>query len=69
MTLGKQFTTAASAIIFNIAIEFKNKFNMRVTDRNINIKIHQLFSKQWIIGERVITAQRKILGNSTRTSS
>ena len=62
MTLGQQFRMAASAIIFNIAIEFKNKSNMRVRASNINIKIHQLFSKQWIIGVCVIITQSQNSG-------
>ena len=62
MTLGQQFRMAASAIIFNIAIEFKNKSNMRVRASNINIKIRQLFSKQWIIGVCVIITQSQNSG-------
>ena len=32
---------------------------MKVTASNINIKIHQLLSKQHILGVRVTTAERK----------
>ena len=32
---------AASANMFYIAIDYKNKTNMKVTASNINIKIHQ----------------------------
>ena len=45
---------AASA---NIAIDYKNKANIKVAASNINIKIHQLFSKQWIPGVRVTIVQ------------
>ena len=44
---------AASAKTFNIAIEYKNKTYMGVAPSNININIHQLFSKQRVL--RVLT--------------
>ena len=36
---------AASGNMFYIAIGYKHKANMKVAASNINIKIHQLFSK------------------------
>ena len=45
MTLGKHFAKAACASPFYIAIKYRNKTNMKVVASNINIKIHQLFSK------------------------
>ena len=69
MTLGEQLTIAASGSMFYIATDYKNKTNMKMPASNINIKIHQLFSKQWILGVCVITAQGKISGDLTRTYS
>ena len=36
---------AACASPFYIAIKYRNKANVKVVASNINIKIHQLFSK------------------------
>ena len=58
-----------SADMFYIAIDYKNKPFMKVAASNINIKIHQLFSKQWILGVCVTIAQRKTSGDLTRTCS
>ena len=69
MTLEEQLTIAASASMFYIAIDYKNKPNMKVAASNININIHRLFSKQRILGVRVTTAQRKTSGDLTRTCS
>ena len=69
MTLGEHLTMAASASMFYIAIDYKNKTNMKVAASDINIKIDQLFSKQWILGVCVTIARRKILGDLTRTCS
>ena len=69
MTLEEQLTMAASARMFYIAVDYKNKPNMKVTASNINIRIHQLFYKQRILGVRVTTAQRKTSGDLTRTYS
>ena len=69
MTLGEHFTKAASASMFYVTIDYKNKANMKIAASNINIKIHQLFSKQRILGVRVTIAQRKISGDLTRTCS
>ena len=69
LSLGEHFTMAASASMFYIAIYCKNKTNMKVAASNINIKIHQLFFKQWILGVRVTIAQRKISWDLTRTCS
>ena len=41
---------AASANIFYVAIDYKNKTYMEVAATSINMKIHQLFSKQLILG-------------------
>ena len=65
MTLEEQLTMAASARMFYIAVDYKNKPNMKVTASNINIKMYQLFSKQRILGVRMITAQRKTSGDLT----
>ena len=43
-TLGKHLMMAASANMFYVAIDFKNKTCMEVAASNINIKINQLFS-------------------------
>ena len=43
MTLGEHLTIAASASMFYIAINYKNKENMKVAASNINIKIHEVF--------------------------
>ena len=55
-----------SARIFCIAIDYKNKTNVKEAATNTNIKIHQLFSKQRILGVHVTTAQRKISVDLTR---
>ena len=44
-TLGKYLMTTASASMFYVAIDCENKIYMHVAADNINIKIHQLFSK------------------------
>ena len=41
----------ASASMIYIAVDYKNKTNMTEAASNINIKIHQLFSKQRILGD------------------
>ena len=66
MTLEEQLTMAASASMFYIAIDYKNKI---IAASNININIHRLFSKQRILGVRMTTAQRKTSGDLTRTCS
>ena len=58
---------AASAGMFFITIDYEYKVNMKVAASNVNIKIHQLFSKQRIHGFRVTNAQREIPGGLTRT--
>ena len=60
---------AASASMFYILVVLKNKPNMKVAASNVNIKLHQLFSKQRILGVCVTIAQRKTSGNLTRTCS
>ena len=69
MTLAKQLTIAASASMLSITIDYENEPNMKVAASNVNIKIHQLFSKQRILGVRVTTAQRKTSGGWTQTGS
>ena len=69
MTLGEHLMMAASASMFSIAIDHKNRPNMKVAASNTNIKIHQLFSKQRILGVRVTIAQRKTSRDLTRTCS
>ena len=66
-TLGEHLTMAASAKMFYVAIDYKNKNYLEVVVRNINIKIRQLFSEQRILGVRVTIVQRKISGDLTRT--
>ena len=69
MTLAEHLTMAASASssMFYIASNFENEPNMKVAASNINIKIHQLFFKQRILGVRVTIAQRKTSWGLTRT--
>ena len=67
MTLVEHLRMASFASLFYITIDYKNKTNMKVVASNINIKTHQLFSKQRILGVRVIIAQWEISGDSTRT--
>ena len=43
---GEHIMMAASAYIFYITVDYKKKTDMKVATSNINIKIHQLFSKQ-----------------------
>ena len=65
--LGEDLTMAASAMSFYIANDNKNKTKGKLAASNINIKIHQLFSKQCILVVHVTTVQRKIFGDLTRT--
>ena len=65
MILVELLMMAASANIFHFAIDYENEPNMKVAASNVNIKIHQLFSKQQILGVRVTIAQRKTLGGLT----
>ena len=67
MTLAEQLTMAASASMFYIAIDYENEPNMKEAASNVNIEIHQLFSKQQILGVRVTIAQLKTSGGLTRT--
>ena len=69
MTLGEHFSMAASANMLYIAVDYKNKTNMKVAADNINIKIHQLFSKQQFLSVRMTIAQRKISGDLRQTCS
>ena len=69
MTLAEHLTMAASANMFYFAVAYENEPNMKVAASNVNIKIHQLFFKQWILRVHVTTAQRKSSGGFTRTGS
>ena len=69
MTLAEHLTKAASTNMFYFAIDNENEPNMKVAASNVNIKIHQLFFKQRILGVRVTIAQRKTSGDLTRTGS
>ena len=62
MTLAEYLTKAASANMFYFAIDYENETNMKVAASNVNIKIHHLFFKKWILGVRMTIAQRKTLG-------
>ena len=57
---------AASASMFYIAINYENELNMKVAASSVNIKIHQLFSKQRILGVRETIAQQKTSGGLTQ---
>ena len=48
-----------SANMFYIAIDYENKTNMKVAANNINIKLHQLFFKQRILGVCMTIVQGK----------
>ena len=50
---------AFSASMFYIAIDYWNKTAIKVSTSNINIKMHELFSKQRIIDVWVTTRQLK----------
>ena len=62
-TLEEQLMMAASIKMFYIAIDHKNKTYIEAIVSHINIEIHQLFSKQRIVGVRVTIVQWKISGN------
>ena len=67
MTLAEHLMMAASANMFNFAIDYENEPNMKVEASNVNIKINQLFFKQRILGVCVTIAQWKTSGGLTRT--
>ena len=69
MTLAEHLTMTASASMYCIAIDYKNEPNMKVAASNVNIKIHQLFSKQRILGVRVTITHWKTTGDLKRTCS
>ena len=69
MTLAEHLTMAASTNIFHFAIDYENEPNMKVAASNVNIKIHQLFSKQRILGVRVTITHWKTTGDLKRTCS
>ena len=69
MTLAEHLTMAASASMFFIAIGYKNEANIKVAASNVNIKIHQLFSKQRILGVRMTIAHRRTSGELAGTCS
>ena len=45
MTLAEHLMMAASANMFNFAIDYENEPNMKVEASNVNIEINQLFFK------------------------
>ena len=61
-TVEEYLTMVASANMFYVAIDYKNKANMKVVASNLIIKIQKLFSKQRILGVWVTIAQWKISG-------
>ena len=67
MTLAEHLMMASSANMFYFAIDYENELNVKVAASSVNIKIHQLFFKQWIFGVRVTIAQHKTSGSLTRT--
>ena len=67
-TLRKHLMMVVFANMCYVATDFKNKIFMKVATNNINIKIHQLFFKQRILGACVTIVQRKISVDLTRTS-
>ena len=69
MTLADQFTMIASASMYYITLDYKNEPNLKVADSKVNIKIHQLFSKQQIPGICLTIAHWKTSGDVTRTCS
>ena len=69
MTLAEHLTMAASASMFFIAIGYKNEANIKVAASNVNIKIHQLFSKKRILGVCMTIAHRRTSGELARTCS
>ena len=69
MTLAEHLTMAASGNMFYFAIYYENEPSMKVAASNVNIKIHQLFFKQRILGVRVTIAQRKTSEGLKRTAS
>ena len=58
---------AASANMFYISIGYKNKTNMKVAASNINIKIHEQFSEQRILGVYMTILQQEISVDLTGT--
>ena len=69
MILEKHITKATSASMFYIVIGYKYEPNMKVAASNVNIKTHQLFYKQWILGVGLTIAHRKTSGDLARTCS
>ena len=69
MALAEHLAMASSANMFYFAIDYENELIMKVAASNVNIKIHQLFFKQRILGDRVTIAQRKSSKDLTRTGS
>ena len=50
------------AITFYIATDNKNKANVKLAATNINMKMHQLFSKERILVVHATNEQQKSLG-------
>ena len=59
MTLAEHLTMAASTGMFYIAIDYENELNMKVAASNVNIKMHQLFSNQQILGDHCTVENRR----------
>ena len=57
MIFGEHLIMAASSNKFYIAFDYKNKRNTKGPSRNINIKMHQLFSQQRILDVRLTITQ------------
>ena len=68
-TLGEQLSVAASANKFHMGIDYNSKTKYESSNQYNKHKIHRLFSKQQILGIRVIIVQRKISLDLTRTCS
>ena len=62
MILAEHLIMAAYATMFYILVDYENTPNMEVAARDVNTKIHHLFSKQEILGVCVTIAQLKTSG-------
>ena len=69
MTLAEHLTMAGSASMFYIAFDYKNEPNMKVAASNINIKSHQLLSKQRLLDVYMTIAQWKTSADLTQACS
>ena len=69
ITLAEHLMIAASASLFCTAINYENELNLKVAASNVNVKMHQLSSKQRILGVRETVAQWKTSEGLRRTGS